>query len=307
MAAGDARAAFGDERELEQRAVGDRPADIDARLGGEPPLRLQRAADGASGIVAESGGIEVRKLQVRLEGERIGEPQPPATAQLAALRRRAQAAHLHAVAAPHGFRADRHAGLRQRAAHALLVAREIELQRSRERRLAQRGAQPAQIERGRAQRAAKAAGAELAAAFEDAAACELEAQLFEHGACEVLAGDARPQRSDRQPLLVDRPGRGVRDLELSLQAAIAAADADSERERGMRQVRPHARRIERRGAGFERDEVLRPERSERRLHLRGGLRLAQTEAQLEPLEGAAQRERRAEREGLVLEIKAAFG
>jgi len=52
MAAAMRALAFGDERELEQRAVGDRPADIDARLGGEPPLRLQRAADGASAINA---------------------------------------------------------------------------------------------------------------------------------------------------------------------------------------------------------------------------------------------------------------
>src|SRR5207237_10866901 len=86
MTAGDPGAALGGERQLEQGTVRDRPADIDARLGGKPPLRLDRAAERAGGIVAEGGGIEVRELEIRLEGERIGEAQPAGAGELAALR-----------------------------------------------------------------------------------------------------------------------------------------------------------------------------------------------------------------------------
>ena len=247
------------------------------------------------------------KLQIRLEGERIGEAQAPGAGKLAALRRRTQAAHIHGIAAAHRFGADRHAGLRQRAAHALLVGSEIELERPRELGRAQRRAQAAQVEPARAQRAAKALRAELAAAFEQPAARELDAQLFQHGAREVLACNARAQSGERQPALVERSRGGVRNVDAALQATVAAACIEVQCERGMRQVGLQAREIDRRGARFERHDVLRPEGLERRLHLGGRLGLAQAEPQLQPLERAAEPDGCAEREVLVLELEAALG
>ena len=278
MTARDPGAALGGERQLEQGTVGDRPADVDARLDGKPPLRLDRAADRAGGIVAEGGGIEVRELEIRLEGERIGKAQPARAAELAALRRGAQPSHVHRIAAAQGVGADRHASLLERAVHALLVTPEIELEGPRERGLAQRGAQRAQVERSRAHGDAKALRPELAAAFQQPAAGELDAQLFQHRTREVPACNARPQGGKRQPLLVERSRGGVRDVERALQAALAAAHGEMQRERRVRQVGLEARRIDRRGTRLERHDVLRPEGSERCLHVGDGLRLAQAKA-----------------------------
>jgi len=229
MTAGDPGAALGGERQLEQGTVRDRPADIDARLGGKPPLRLDRAAERAGGIVAEGGGIEVRELEIRLEGERIGEAQPAGAGELAALRGGAQPSHVHRIAAAHGVGAHRHASLLERATHALLVTPEIELEGPRERGLAQRGAQRAQVERFRAHRAAKALRPELAAAFQQPAAGELDAQLFQHRAREVLACNARPQGGERQLVLIDRSRGRVGELHAALQAAVATSHSQMER------------------------------------------------------------------------------
>jgi len=75
----------------------------------------------------------------------------------------------------------------------------------------------------------------------------------------------------------------------------------------VRQVGLEARRIDWRGTRLERHDVLRPEGSERCLHVGDGLRLAQAKAQLQALERAAERKRRIEREAFVLEREAALG
>src|SRR5258705_5349879 len=168
--ASGSRAAAGIKSFLQQRARGERPLQLDARLRSKVAFGAYRSADRTLRVVAKRRRVEAREQEPGGKGERIAEEQLGRPAHFAARGRGAEAADLDQVAAAHGFGAERHASLCQRAAHALRFAAERELERSRKLGLTQRRAQPAQVQAARFHRAVETVRTQRTPALEQTAA-----------------------------------------------------------------------------------------------------------------------------------------